>query len=485
MSESTNTYPFKTKPYEHQLNVFNESRRFKNYALFTEMGTGKSKMLIDQMCFWWHDNAIDAVAIVAPKGVYANWHNVELPKHMWENTPYVSALWTSTPRAADKKRMGEVFSPIKDHRGYLRIFIINVEALSTKKGQDALFTFLRRFPDRVAMLIDESTTIKNPKAKRTKAVVSLGKYARIKRIATGSPITRNPLDLFTQCQFLDPKLLGFTSFYSFRNRYAVLRDINLGGRSFKKIVGFKNLEELQERLKKFSIRLTKKECLDLPEKIYTTRTIELTKEQKHYYQQMKDECMIQFESGEITTAQNALTQILRLHQVVCGSINGVDIKNDRIKNLIEVLEETDGKVIIWANYRENIHSIMEAIIEAFGNKSAVSYYGDTTADERKRAVAEFQDPRSEVRFFVGNAQTGGYGLTLTEASTVIYYSNSYNLEHRLQSEDRAHRIGQRNPVTYIDFVSPGTIDEKIIKALKEKKSIADLVIDNWREIIDG
>src|SRR5690606_18851317 len=145
---------------------------------------------------------------------------------------YVSALWTSTPRAADKERMGDVFSPIKDHRGYLRIFIINVEALSTKKGQDALFTFLRRFPDRVAMLIDESTTIKNPKAKRTKAVVSLGKYARIKRIATGSPITRNPLDLFTQCQFLDPKLLGFTSFYSFRNRYAVLRDINLGGRSF-------------------------------------------------------------------------------------------------------------------------------------------------------------------------------------------------------------------------------------------------------------
>lgn len=479
---SVNIYPFKTQPYKHQLEGFELSKKRKNFALFSEMGTGKSKILIDTTAFQYDDKAIDAVLIVAPKSVYSNWHDIEIPKHMPEHIKYDMALWKPFMGKSDKAILKTVFTPTDR----LKIFIMNIESFSTKKGQDAAYTFLKTYKDRVSMIIDESTTIKNYKAKRTKAVLQLSKYARIRRIASGSPITRSPLDLYTQCVFLDHRLLGYNSYFAFRHRYAIMQDMDLGGRSFKKIVGYKNLEELQSRLSSFSLRLTKKECLDLPEKIYMKRDVELTAEQKRIYKQMKEECIAVLESGEIVTAQNVLTQILRLHQVVCGHINADgesrEIESNRLNVLMDILEETDGKVIIWANYKADIQRISEAVRKRFGHDYAATFYGDTSSDERRRITKDFQTD-GPPWYFVGNPQTGGFGLTLTAASTVIYYSNNYNLEYRLQSEDRAHRIGQKNSVTYIDLISPGTVDEKIVKALTQKKNLADTVIDNWREII--
>jgi SNF2 family DNA or RNA helicase len=195
---------------------------------------------------------------------------------------------------------------------------------------------------------------------------------------------------------------------------------------------------------------------------------------------MKSMALSQFEGG-VTSTVNALTQLMRLHQIVCGHVkldNGevIELPNNRIGELMSVVEETDGKIIIWANYRHDIEAIKLALSKEYGMNSVGMYYGDTDDDERKRVLEEFQKPNSEMRFFVGNPSTGGYGLTLTAAHTMVYYSNSFDLEKRLQSEDRAHRIGQTKNVTYIDLIAVGTIDEKIVKALRDKIDIATQVM---------
>jgi SNF2 family DNA or RNA helicase len=288
------------------------------------------------------------------------------------------------------------------------------------------------------------------------------------------------MDLYQQCAFLSPNCLNAASYYSFQARYAVVIERSVATHSFKQVVGYRRLDELKEKLDRFSFRVTKEECLDLPDKLYVKREVDLTDEQKRAYVQMKAMALSQFKEG-VTSTVNALTQLMRLHQIVCGHVkldNGevIELPNNRIGELLSVVEETDGKIIIWANYRHDIEAIKLALSKEYGMNSVGMYYGDTDDDERKRVLEEFQKPNSEMRFFVGNPSTGGYGLTLTAAHTMVYYSNSFDLEKRLQSEDRAHRIGQTKNVTYIDLIAVGTIDEKIVKALRDKIDIATQVM---------
>ena len=354
---------------------------------------------------------------------------------------------------------------------------MNVEALSTDKGRLFAAKFLRSH--KALMVIDESTTIKNPKAKRTKNILDLSKLAKYRRILTGSPVTKNPLDLFSQCEFLDPYLLNFASYYAFRNRYAEMRQVNIAGRMINLVSGFKNLDELSEKLKPFSYRVLKEDCLDLPPKIYMKRTIALTKEQEKIYEQMRKEALATL-NGKTVTTMNALTQLMRLHQITCGHFAADDgtiqeVKNNRLDELMDVLDEVEGKVIIWAHYQYDIKRIIKEIKKVYGPGSVVDYYGLTPQDKRQTNRERFQKPNG-TRFLVGTPQTGGYGITLTQAHTVIYYSNGYDLEKRLQSEDRAHRIGQKKAVTYVDLIAEDTVDNKIVKALRKKVNIASEVM---------
>ena len=330
------------------------------------------------------------------------------------------------------------------------------------------------------MAIDESTTIKNPNAKRTKNILLLGKHAQYRRILTGSPVTKSPLDLYSQCAFLDEQLLGHVSYYTFRNRYAVMVDRNFGGRRVQIVGSYQRLDELEEILKEFSYRVQKKDCLDLPKKIFINRTVELTPEQKSAYATMKSAALAQLK-GKMATAPHVLTQLMRLHQITCGHLKSDDgeitnFKHNRIEELIDVIDEMEGKVIIWANYVHDIEEITKELEKEYGEGCVAQYYGQVSSEDRQKAIKDFQDPKSKVKYFVGNTQTGGYGITLTAASNVIYYSNSYDLEKRLQSEDRAHRIGQHKPVTYVDLIAEKTVDEKIIKALRKKINIASTVM---------
>jgi SNF2 family DNA or RNA helicase len=431
-------YKFKTKPYKHQLTALEKSWNKETYAYFMEMGTGKTKVLIDNLAMLYDKGKVDGALIIAPKGVIKTWYEQELPTH---------------------------------------ILIMNVEAFSTDKGVKFATKFLNSH--RTLMAIDESTTIKTPAAKRTKNIIKLGKNSKYRRIMTGSPVTKNPLDLYSQCEFLDPYLLDFTSYYAFRNRYAEMKTMHLRGRSIQVVDEFKNLGELSETLQNFSYRVLKEDCLDLPPKNFTKRHIVLTPDQRKIYEQMKKAAMAVL-NGKVTTTMTVLTQLMRLHQITCGHFTADDgsiqlIPNNRITELMNILEETEGKAIIWANYQRDVNEIIKHIVKNYGEGSVVDYYGLTPQEERQDNIRKFQNG-DECRFLVGTTQTGGYGITLTKANTVIYYSNGYDLEKRLQSEDRAHRIGQNKNVTYIDIICEKTVDEKIVKALRNKINIASEVL---------
>jgi SNF2 family DNA or RNA helicase len=446
-------YKFKTKPYEHQITALEKSWDKDEYAYFMEMGTGKSKVLVDNIAMLYDKGKINSAMIIAPKGVYRNWYSQEIPNHMPSHIDYKSVLWTASTSKKKDKEYQQLFKVDYD----LHILIMNVEAFSTKRGQDFALKFMRTHE--VLMAVDESTTIKTPTAKRTKAITVMAPMAQYRRILTGSPVTKSPLDLFSQCRFLNEHLLGFGSYYTFRQRYAHMVSRNFGGRQVQIVGSYQRLDELSDKLKPFSYRVLKEDCLDLPDKIYIKREIELTPEQQLHYRQMKQQALTAL-NGKRISAPHVLTQLMRLHQITCG----------------HVLEEVEGKVIIWANYIYDIEKIVKAIIKKYGEESVVDYYGAIDSETRQKNITEFQDPRSAVRFFVGNPQTGGYGITLTAANTVIYYSNGYDLEKRLQSEDRAHRIGQKKSVTYVDMIAEKTVDEKIVKALRKKIDIASEIL---------
>ena len=467
-------YKFKTKPYAHQITALEKSWNKIAYGYFMEMGTGKSKVLVDNIAMLYDAGKINAALIIAPKGVYRNWYSSEIPTHLASHIQHKMVLWTASTSKTKDKEYQQLFESDYD----LHILVMNVEAFSTKKGIDFASKFLRTH--KTIMAVDESTTIKTPSAKRTKAIVDLGTKAHYRRILTGSPVTKSPLDLYTQCAFLHEDLLGFSSFYAFRNRYAHMIDRNFGGRRVQIVGSYQRLDELADILNKFSYRVLKEDCLDLPEKIYIKREIELTDEQEKAYATMKSAALASIK-GKLATAPHVLTQMMRLHQITCGHLKNddgtiTDVKSNRLNELMDVLEEMEGKAIIWANYIHDIEHIVSALKKKYGDDSVVPYYGAVPSEQRQTNIEKFQDPESNYRFFVGNPQTGGYGITLTCASNVIYYSNGYDLEKRLQSEDRAHRIGQKKSVTYVDLIAAKTVDEKIVKALRKKIDIASTIM---------
>jgi len=471
-------YDYKTVPYAHQKEVLEKSWNSEYWGLFLQMGTGKTKVAIDNMAALHLAGKLNAALILAPKGVYDNWAKGEIPAHLPDAVKRRILRWE--PKDS-KAYLEELSALIDGNFDGLKILVMNIEAMSTAKGTKVAELFLKRNPANI-MVVDESTTIKNRTAARTKAVIRVGRtFGRYRRLLTGSPVTKNPMDLYSQCMFLEDKALGFSSYFAFQNRYAHVVRRTMGHRSFQEVVGYQRLDELSKKLSKFSSRVLKEDCLDIPEKVYMRRDVALTPEQDSAYLQMKKLALAQLSNGELATTASVLTQIMRLQQICCGFLTDDSgtmhqLPSNRLSELLDVIDEIDGKAIIWATWTADLLRIAEALRKRHGPESAATYYGETPQDERQATIQRFQDPQNPLRFFVGQPKTGGYGITLTAASTVIYYSNSYDLEIRLQSEDRAHRIGQKRNVTYVDLVAPGTIDEKILKALRDKINISSQVL---------
>jgi len=456
-------YQFKTSPYKHQLDALKDCTDKENWAFFMDMGTGKTKTTIDNLGMLYLKGVIDSALIVAPKSVYAMWEK-EIENHLSNQIKTYIQIWNSTK----KPKVDLLTNKVSDH---LNILLMNVEAFSTPKGVNGSMMFFNHH-NKSAFVIDEATSIKNQKAKRTKSILKLAPLAVVRRILTGSPVTKSPLDLFTQCKFLSPQLLGYDSYYAFRSRYAEMHAVYTGPNTQIMLPKYyKNLDELERKIKTFSTRVRKEDCLDIPPKVYEQRKVQLTGKQKEVYDRLKQHAMTILNDSTVSF-NNQLTEILRLHQVTNGFVKNDDgvieeFNNPKLDELMTVLEEINGKAIIWANYIKNIEDIKKKIEKEYGKGSCVSMYGATSVDARKQMCHDFQT-NDAVRFFIGNPTVGGYGLTLHAASYVIYFSNNYNLEVRLQSEDRAHRIGQTKNVLYIDIIAEKTVDEKIVSALDKK-----------------
>tara|TARA_E500000305_G_scaffold7036_1_gene5252 strand:+ start:451 stop:1902 length:1452 start_codon:yes stop_codon:yes gene_type:complete len=467
-------YKYKTKPYEHQKECLGKSWDKNMFALFMEMGTGKSKVLIDNLAILYEKDRINFALIIAPKGVYRNWSEIEIPTHMPDRIKPNIIVWKSG--LTDKEKHSLRGSLGKD----LTILVMNIEAFSSIKGKKAGEWLSKVFGSKGLVVVDESTMIKNHKAKRTKALVSMSRNFRYRRIMTGSPVTNSPLDIFSQCEFLGDKVLGFDSYYPFQARYSVMTRQHMGSVSFNKVVGYKNMNELSSKLEPFSFRVLKKDCLDLPDKIYTSRYVTMTPQQKEMYEDIRKKAVLMLDDNLITAPMIA-TQLIRLQQILSGHIRTDDgelitFDTQRMSSLLEICNEVSGKAIIWSRFRYDIENITKNINKNFGSEVAVSFYGDTSDNQRQDNIRRFQNPQSPIRFFIGNPQTAGRGITLTEANTVVYYANDFNLDTRMQSEDRCHRIGLKNPVTYIDLICDKTIDTKIVKSLRGKINLSAKVL---------
>ena len=467
-------FEFKTTPYDHQLDAFHTSRDERVFALLMEMGTGKTKVAIDTAAYLFEKGEIEALVVIAPNGVHRKWINQEIPVHLPDRIEHHSAYWSANANKLEKQALEGLKYAAPEA---MKIFSVNVEGLSTKRCFEFTYKVCNTF--KTLLVVDESTRIKNHKAQRTKNVMKLGKLAEYRRILTGTPVTQSPLDCWTQFNFLHSEIIGYPSFVAFRARYAMLKEMHLQGRSYpvKIVTGYRNIEELSNKVARHSYRVLKRDCLDLPEKVYQVEEVDLTAEQKRIYKDMKDDLVARISDTEYAVARIVLTQLLRLHQIVGGHLTTegelktvpIDGGNPKLNRMLEILEDIDSKaqVIIWAKFQHEIDDIHAAL-----ENSAV-YDGRTPSDRRTEIIDEFN--AGKIKYFIGNQNAGGIGIDLTAASYVIYLSNDFSLETRLQSEDRAHRIGQVNRVTYIDLVARDTIDELVLDALKNKQDLADLI----------
>jgi SNF2 family DNA or RNA helicase len=492
-------------PFQHQADCFNLSKDRRAFALFLDLGLGKSLVVLATAAHLYLEKKIKRLLILAPHGCYRNYDEIEVPRHLDPALPYKVAYWDSYQTKAVKEQLAKLEVPGEA----LRILVVNIEAVISDKVQDFLQAFMVK--ESTMMVVDESVTIANLSAKRTKIVINLAKFSEYRRICSGSPMPQSPMQLYSQTEFLQRNLLGFQNFFAFRNRFAVIKPMTFGRRTVQQIVGFRDLGALTNLMNKFSFIIKKADALDLPAKVYQVVDVKMGKKQEAAYDAMVKDAFISIDGARQVSAQLVITQILRLHQIACGFLKTdggeeipFDEPNDRLETLLDLLDQVEGKCIIWSTFRHNVRQIVAAISEKYGKETVVDYYGETSNDDKTTARISFQDLGSTVRFIVSNQATGSYGNTWTAAATVIYYSNSYSLNHREQSEDRAHRIGQQGAVhqllekdsnlleeqkqepsvLYIDLRARGTIDDKILRVLKAKKKLTDeIVVSNWRWLI--
>lgn len=468
------------EPYAHQVRARDAMEDREAFALFMGMRTGKTKTILDEWGAKYVEGKVMSLLVIAPAGVYRIWET-EIEKHVPSRikASLKVATWYSSGTVAQRRAVEDIMT----HLGPA-ILIVNVEALSTgRKALDACGGFLRSSP--TMLVVDESTTIKTHNSNRTLAVCSLSPLATYRRILSGLPTPRSVLDIFSQMWFLDPKILDFKNYYAFRARYAVMKKIRVGFRSVDIVVGYRNVEEVREKIAPHSFRVRLEDCSDVPPKAYQFREVELTREQKRYYEDIRQRATTKLLSGEHVTATEVIVQILRLHQLCCGHLVDEEgsvhsVPSNRLSCLLDLLREYDGKAVIWCSYHHDVRAIVDALVLEFGDSAVAQFWGGN-ADTREADDHRFQnDP--QCRFMVATPGSGGRGRKWSAAGLLVYYSNTDNLEHRDQSEERGSAVDKTDRVTVVDLIARGTVEEKIVQSLRAKIDMAAVITgDNFRE----
>lgn len=475
---------FRTKPFQHQATALGLMYDQPAYGLFMEMGTGKSKTIVDEVANLYLDGKIDTVFITAPKSVFLGWAD-QFNEHSAVRDIHILRWDNQRKNQTGYKR--KVAAWMNDHKR-LRVFLCNTDAWKSADFLKIARVMLKN--TRCYSCVDESTNIKSKDSKRTKAIIRENTPAIYRRILSGYVTPESPIDIFSQFLFLDERILG-ANYFNFRARYAILEKQYLGRHSFDKVVGYQRVDELQGIIGKHSFRVRKDECLDLPEKVFIKREIELTKEQKKYYDTIRDEAFaILNEAGDMVTAPIVLTQIAKLQQIILGylidddkQVHEIPGTNPRLEDLVETLQNLgDEKAIIWCPWTKPLLDVYHRLQSEFGEPGVKLLRGGMTGEAQKAAVDAIQN--GDARFICINQSAGSHGITLTRASYAFYYGNHASLELRLQSEDRIHRIGQTTTPVYIDYFVPDTVEERIFDLLRNKKQLGDqLMGDNWKEWI--
>ncbi len=457
---------YTTTPYYHQKEALEVMWGNETFALLMEMGTGKSKIIIDEVYNLIERNLINCVVIVAPNGVHRNWQ-----EQFEIHGPKDYDKWAIQVYKSGNKKQEQVTRDIIAS-GKVLVFLMNVEALSHLSGQNYLMRILRARKN-TYMCVDESHKLKSYSAKRTKIAIQLGMMAKYRRIATGTEAQEGLIDLFSQFKFLNWSIIGHKFITSFKSMFC-----QMGGYEMREIVGYRNKEVLAARIAPYSYNKRKIDCLDLPDKIYMEHKVELTADQANIYRILEQELILMLEDGKFIDATMVLTRMLKLQQVLCGHISSEDgtrtIESNRADYTAGLVESASGKSIVFCRFIKDV----DLVVKALGNIGIVSIGITGETDHRLDQINLWRnDPNCKA--LVITVQTGGTGLTLNESHNVIFYSNSWSSTDRLQAEDRCHRIGQTNHVTYHDLYTDGKLDERILLALKSKTNLAD----KFRELV--
>jgi hypothetical protein len=486
-------YGFKTAPYYHQVQALQKSFRRREFALLAEMGTGKSKILIDNAAILYELGAIKTLMIVAPNTVYLNWLKQEIPAHL-PNRIFDRVVWYIHKKSGTLHKL----LPMIEDTGRLNILLFNVELFSTRADKAKL---LGKFMDMspTFLVIDESTIIKSPDSNRTAMLISVGRHAKVRRIATGMVAPNGPMDLFSQYEFLKAGLLGCENPFIFKARYCQVQSIAVGMRIIEKVVGVQNVERLREQMAPHSYRILKRGCLDLPDKIFMPQYIELDEISRKHYTKMKEEALFLLdhenpEDSLFVRAKNRMSVVSKLRMIINGHMKLQLIRDGaeserfsltRIDQTIELASSIDGPVLIWADFICDLEDIYKAAGEKFGADYVGIIYGGASGKNRERDFKKFQEGKLKV--FVLNPASARFGRTLIQSHHHIYYSNSSNLEYRAQSEDRTDRLGQTEPSVYMDLIAVNTYDITVQGALKKKMDVANAINNegSYRKMIEG
>lgn len=458
-----------TIPFNHQAEVFERFKDEEYGALLLEPGLGKTKIAIDIIEHKYKAGEITAALVVTTKGLLLNWADVEIPKHSSDNVSPHAHVWG--------RNKGVPESP-----EWLWYFLINIDALRTDAFKPFMREFLKLHP-RFALFVDESTVAKNGKAARTKVLLQVARRAACRFIMTGTPVTQSPLDVWSQTEILSPGLLGYSNYYAFKWDHTITQTQFFGNRNFQKIVGYKNIEPLIATLKTFSAMVKARDCLDLPPRRYRRIPVEMTKEQQTAYDDLKQKALTWLQGHQIT-AVNAVSLINRLLQICAGQLKindqeYVSIPNKRLGVLKDLVNESN-KVIVWTSFVRTAEEIMTTLNTltaeerrelGYDYKKAVHLESGLSIAKRQAVIEQFKT--TDVKALVANPASSGHGITLIEANSVIYYSNSWSLEHRVQSEFRTDRIGQTQSVLYTDLYVPGTAEEYVLDLLTDKRGMAE------------
>lgn len=496
------SYEYKTIPFDHQDEEFKGHWSDRARGLLWEMGTGKTKVTIDEAAALHEAGQIDALIVVAPDGVHRNWITDELPAHLPDRVARSTKSFAYLSEKASTRWHREACDQILAHPGLITV-AMSYDSVSTeplyernkntgarsmtwKGGKRFLWDLLSN--RKVMYVADESRRIKNPKADRTKVVVKSSVYAPYRRILNGTPVPNGPFDLYSQLQFLDQSFWhphGIQTYGAFKQMFGVfkkgqIRDGQGKLREFDQLVEYRNLDLLNRILGTVCSRKTKDEVLNLPPKLYSRCVFDLTAGQRKVYESLKNDFMAYLDTGDLVTAPLAITRLLRFQQITSGfipvpdgeePIHQIGSVNPRMDLVKELAEDMPHKAIWWARWNQTVDSVMD-ILRKTGRRP-VQYDGRVNGDARAANKRAFQD--GDATDFVAKASTAGEGLTLHAARTVVYVENTFDLAERLQSEDRAHRIGQLFPVNYIDLVALNTVDEKIVEALIDKYDVANQI----------